>query len=64
MDAEDFILLALQAIANVADDKVAAKGASLGGKLKAAVDSSETKLDDFARDRIVNFLEATIAAAK
>lgn len=61
---EPFIMMGLNAVANLADNEAGAIADKLGAEIKDAVDGSKTNLDNYARDRMVNFLNRLIAAAQ
>lgn len=62
MNVLDFILIALQSVANLVDDKAEKAGTDVGRKVNTLVASTETGFDNYAKRRVVAFLKAATAA--
>ena len=58
---EPFALVALQAAATQADDKIESVFATAGDHINDLVEGTETQFDDFAKARLVMGLKAMIA---
>lgn len=58
MNVLDFVLMALQSIAGLVDQKATEFGERIGRKINGLVASSNTQFDDYAKGRVLAFLKA------
>ncbi len=62
MNVLDFVLLALQSVAGLVDEKATAFGDKIGKKINGLVASTSTGFDDYAKNRVLAFLKAAVSA--